>query len=818
MPIVRGPKMTAQTDPSQLSQLVDAGYQLIPLHHFAKEDELKGKARKRGKSPVDNAWMKKVYRSDLQVPHMEDGYNVGVRLRRGDLILDIDPRAFPEGETLSTDNPFKRLCVDVGLDVGKYPRVETGSGGLHIYMTKPEDVSTRDSLNDQYPGVEFKSFGRQVVSAGSIHPDTGRTYEWDFLYPELDALFGADAAPKALVDLIRRPIGSAASGGGEHDQDELAAMLTHLDPEDFSAHDDWLTIMQACHHATAGDGRQEFIDWCTQDPEYADHGGLIGLRWDSLHADADGARVTFRTLHKFLRDAGAGECIPRSPAEDDFDDIDPDDVPEGAYAEDRKKDIAIGKTNNRSKLSVRRIDLASAKKDLVYVSAAGGVVDLKSGRAWKTVELTAVHFAGSRMTLEQETPDEQPAEDEPKKRGRPTKPKEMRVVNVWVGDKAGDRTTVDVMTWAPGRKTICNPPEGTGTAVNVWKEPKVSKSPEDWSDRATKFEDHVNWLLPNGNDANDFLDWIAHIVQNPGVLPHTAWLMITSKRGVGRNWIASVLARVLAGHVALGVDLGDVLSNSFNERLSEKLLLVVDETREGSGSDRYRKANKLQKVITEEHREINPKFGLKSVQYNCCRFLMFSNFMDALPIDDKDRRIRVAYNPETVKEPAYYGDLYDTRRDPLFIASVARLLLERDLTAFNPGLPAPMTEAKRSVVEFMQRDEHRELKALFETWPADLIGLSDIEEYLCENCEFGSVSGLKFLIDEAGGAVTSKRFNTPGLRGNGKDTVVIARRGEWDVLRVKREKPAVMKEIILDARRKWAESSDGSDSQDAAVD
>ncbi|WP_417267101.1 bifunctional DNA primase/polymerase [Celeribacter baekdonensis] len=810
--------MGAHTDASQLTPLLASGYQLLPLHKFSAEDEVKGKRRKRGKSPIDRNWMKRPYSSNDQIKHMEAGSNVGVRLRPFELVLDVDPRAFPEGQTLASSiNPFVELVLWTGMDPDLYSTVETGSGGLHIYMTKPEDVSTRDSLNDQFPGIEFKTVGRQVVAPGSIHPDSQKTYTWKANTPELDA-FGAEAAPKALVDLIRRPSGSVATGGGEHDQEELAQMLEYLDPEDFSDHDDWLTLMQACHHATAGDGRQEFIDWCTQDPEYADHGGLIGLRWDSLHADTDGARVTFRTLHKFLRDAGNGEAIPQSSAADDFDKTDPEDLPEGAYAEDRKKDKAIGETNNRSKLSVRRIDLASAKKDLVYVSAAGGVVDLKSGRAWKTVELTAVHFAGSRMILEQETPDEQPAEGEAKKRGRPAKPKEMRVVNVWVGDKAGDRKTVDVMTWAPGRKTICKPPEGTGTAVNVWKEPKVSKPPEDWSDRATKFEDHVNWILPNGNDANDFLDWIAHIVQNPGVLPHTAWLMITSKRGVGRNWIASVLARVLAGHVALGVDLGDVLSNSFNERLSEKLLLVVDETREGSGSDRYRKANKLQKVITEEHREINPKFGLKSVQYNCCRFLMFSNFMDALPIDDKDRRIRVAYNPETVQEPAYYGDLYETRRDPLFIASVARLLLERDLTAFNPGLPAPMTEAKRSIVEFMQRDEHRELKALFEAWPADLIGLSDIEEYLCENCEFGSVSGLKFLIDEAGGAVTSKRFNTPGLRGNGKDTVVIARRGDWDVLRVKREKPAVMKEIVLAARQKWAERSECSDSHDAAID
>ncbi|WP_405116415.1 hypothetical protein L0Z64_11020 [Phaeobacter sp. BS23] len=94
---------------------------------------------------------------------------------------------------------------------------------------------------------------KQVVAPGSIHPDTLKTYTWKASTPELDA-FGAEAAPKALVDLIRRPSGSVATGGGEHDQEELAQMLEHLDPADFSDHDDWLTLMQACHHATAGDG------------------------------------------------------------------------------------------------------------------------------------------------------------------------------------------------------------------------------------------------------------------------------------------------------------------------------------------------------------------------------------------------------------------------------------------------------------------------------------------------------------------------------------------------------------------------------------
>jgi hypothetical protein len=500
----------------------------------------------------------------------------------------------------------------------------------------------------------------------------------------------------------------------------------------------------------------------------------------------------------------------RAPDFDDATDLlDPElRVDPGLVERERNEDRRIGDTSPRGRLGVRRIALDDAKRDLVYVSIAGGVVDLKSGRAWKTVELAATHFAGSRTVVEPEepAPDRDAASDDGPKRGRPRQPKEMRVVNVWVGDKGGERKTVDLMTWAPGRGLICPAPEGRGTAVNVWQEPKFPEAPEDWRERASKFEDHVRWLLPDGTDADDFLDWVAHIVQRPGVLPHTAWLMITQTRGIGRNWVASVLARVLAGHVALGVDLGDLLGGSFNERLSEKLLLVVDETREGSGADRYRKANRLQKVITEEHREINPKFGLKSVQYNCCRFLMFSNFMDALPIDDRDRRIRVAYNPQATREPSYYSDLYRTRRDPAFLASVARMLRERDISAFNPGGIAPMTYAKRSVVEFLESDERRELRSLFAEWPSDLIGLSDVKEHLALTC--GSVpSNLKFLVDEAAGATTKKRFNQPGTNGGEKDYVVVARVGEWDARRVESERPTVLREIIVAARGEWASRS-----------
>jgi hypothetical protein len=68
----------AKTQPAELAPLIEAGYQLIPLHNHAYEDEHKGKRRRRGKSPVHGNWTKRPYRSADQVDHMETGDNVGV--------------------------------------------------------------------------------------------------------------------------------------------------------------------------------------------------------------------------------------------------------------------------------------------------------------------------------------------------------------------------------------------------------------------------------------------------------------------------------------------------------------------------------------------------------------------------------------------------------------------------------------------------------------------------------------------------------------------------------------------------------------------
>jgi hypothetical protein len=299
----------------ELDAYIRAGFQLIPLNFYDVTDS---KGRARGKSPLHGQWQKKEYDNASVVKLAEQGYNVGVRLTAEVMVLDVDPRNFPEGR-----DSLAELVKDARLDLSTCPHTITGSGGDHFWFRKPVDVSILDSLPD-YQGVEFKSRGRQVVASGSVHPN-GTYYEWDDFAPAMTDL---PDLPHTLLSLIRRAQKSQgeAAGYGEMDSERLEQTLALLDPSEFRDHEGWLNLMMACHHATAGEGRQEFIDWSTSDPAFIDHGREVGYRWDSLDKPRSGGRpVTIKYLYKVVQERGLE--VPPVPPEEDFDVW--DDVEEG---------------------------------------------------------------------------------------------------------------------------------------------------------------------------------------------------------------------------------------------------------------------------------------------------------------------------------------------------------------------------------------------------------------------------------------------------------------------------------------------------------
>jgi hypothetical protein len=271
--------------------------------------------RRRDKVPADKRWQERNYdRGEVLDRARRDGLNLGVRLPADVVVVDVDPRNFPAGR-----DSLAELAAAFDLPLASAPHVLTGNmehPGHHFYFHKPAGVVLLESV-DGFEGVELKSLGRQVVAAGSVHP-SGGLYRWA---PDSPPLGDMPDLPARLVEKARRPDRpkKQATGAGELTPEQLAETLEQLDPCDFgrgSDHKRWENLMMACHFATDGEGRQEFIDWCMGDGHYRGEEWKVGRRWDSLHADRDEA-VTTATLQMFLQEVGGGIAPP--DAADDFD-------------------------------------------------------------------------------------------------------------------------------------------------------------------------------------------------------------------------------------------------------------------------------------------------------------------------------------------------------------------------------------------------------------------------------------------------------------------------------------------------------------------
>lgn len=334
----------------------------------------------RAKNPQHFGWQRQRYNSGKVIDRcIREGRNIGFRLSPHVIVADLDPRAWESGL-----DPYVALAADHGIDTEAGPRWRTGGGGYHQPYIIPEGQEGKfvKSLAD---GFELRSGqGQMIVAPGSVHPN-GKRYS-----VERD---GAPVtAPKKLLKLACRPDRSGeAVDGGTYTSEDLARALESIDPAKFPTNDEWLPIMQACHHATAGEGRDAFVAWSIQDPAFADDAAKIGARWDSLDANRNDG-VTFKTLNKALREHGDASLVPAAArqdvaAEDDF----PDDMPDsddwmnGGGVEDWMN----GEDDDDS-------PSADDPTNAVAVMSHGLEVHPKTGKAYDTFgnALIAVHKSG----------------------------------------------------------------------------------------------------------------------------------------------------------------------------------------------------------------------------------------------------------------------------------------------------------------------------------------------------------------------------------------------------------------------------------------
>jgi hypothetical protein len=397
------------------------------------------------------------------------------------------------------------------------------------------------------------------------------------------------------------------------------------------------------------------------------------------------------------------------------------------------------------------IDLESALTRFVYLTDGKRVADLDNPRHACTEDEFHAQYAASVRPAPIETAAEAALR---RAEGRP-KPRAVAYSKLWMRDPR--RKTAQGVTFNAGAPVFCKDPDGRH-CINTWRAPRRPALPVR-ADYQALFGEHVAYLF--GDHAALFLDWLAHVEQRPGELPHTGFVHVSDRTGTGRNWMSAVLCRVWPGLVAAGYNLTETLDSGFNGRLAGKILAVDDEIRVGGGGFRHATQQRLKSIVTESDRLINPKYGRQHVERNACRWLLFSNHPDALAIDDADRRFNVIRCSLPVKPPDYYRRLYGALADPAFAVSVAAMLAARDLRGFNPGAHSLRTEARAAMIAASRPELVGRLMDFAEDWPADVVLAGDLRRAVGAE---GAGAAWRHAVADAGFVRGEKVTTAAGLR------------------------------------------------------
>jgi len=196
------------------------------------------------------------------------------------------------------------------------------------------------------------------------------------------------------------------------------------------------------------------------------------------------------------------------------------------------------------------------------------------------------------------------------------------------------------------------------------------------------------------------LDWIAYPLQHPGSKMPTSVIM-HGDEGSGKNLFWEIVRDIYGEY---GSVVGqDQLESKFNDYLSRKLFLIGDEVL--SRQEMRHLKGKLKSMISGKTLQIETKMMPVRAEANHVNLVFLSNELQPNALDASDRRYCVVWTPKK-KERPYYQAVVDCAEKGGREAFYA-LLMARDLSAFDPYAPPPLTAAKTELIDLGRPNPER---------------------------------------------------------------------------------------------------------------
>jgi hypothetical protein len=250
------------------------------------------------------------------------------------------------------------------------------------------------------------------------------------------------------------------------------------------------------------------------------------------------------------------------------------------------------------------------------------------------------------------------------------------------------------LTYAPGESILC---ARDGLVYgNRWRDarpPAVAGDVGPWLA-------HVERMIPDDRERAHVLDVMAFKVQNPNRKINHA-VLHGGAPGAGKDTLWAPFLWAIGGDALVNVSLvrNEELTSQWGYAL-ETEVMVINELRQSEAKDRRALENQLKPLIAAppDMLPINRKGLHPYMALNRLFVLAYSNERVAINLPTEDRRWFVIWSDAGRMSSAESVGLWAWYKAG-GVARVAAWLHHRDVSAFNPGLPPMMTEAKAIMVE-----------------------------------------------------------------------------------------------------------------------
>ena len=192
------------------------------------------------------------------------------------------------------------------------------------------------------------------------------------------------------------------------------------------------------------------------------------------------------------------------------------------------------------------------------------------------------------------------------------------------------------------------------------------------------------------------LNWIAFVVQNPGVKTGIA-IVLKGLQGIGKNRFTDTICEMMKGYSAKNITDINELTGQFNSIVEGKMMIVLNELK-NCGDDRLANFNALKSIITDIMIRINEKNQPRRDAENVANFIFCTNNSFPVKIDSGDRRYLVLdCNGKHKGDFKYFEQLVDNQ-DDVFYDNLLTFFIKRDISTFQVR-EIPMTEAKQDLID-----------------------------------------------------------------------------------------------------------------------